>query len=110
MCFFFVPTGFKESLHFIHIREERLVLLIQSLIRGPRGRVKFYVLCCHSPPLSAPSYQARGPFRVLAHGSRKEGLREFVNRHHLILLGTIRRGVMPDHHFNFVLFQPLQRG
>ena len=74
-----MPTGFEEPLHFIHIREERLVLLIQSLVSGPCGRVEFDVLCAHKYPVkSALPYQARGPLRVLAHESRKEGLREFV--------------------------------
>ena len=79
MYFFLMSTGFEESLHFIHIRQQRLVLLIQPLVCGPCGRIEFDVLCAHKYPVkSAPSYQARGPLRVLAHESRKEGLREFV--------------------------------
>ena len=76
-----MPARFKESLHFIHICEEYLVLLIQSLVSGPCGRVEFHVLCAHKYPVkSALPYQARGPLRVLAHEPRKEGLREFIDR------------------------------
>ena len=102
MCFFFVPARFKESLHFIHICEEYLILLIQSLIRGPCGRVEFHVLCCHSPPLSTPLLPGERAITHPGMRARKEGLREFVDR-----CGGVHVLKLRHHHFKSILLQPL---
>ena len=68
--------------YFIHILSRCLVFLIQSLIYAAHvGWSSFISFCRHSPPLSAlPRTRRGGPLRVLVHGSRKEGLREVVDR------------------------------
>ena len=45
-----MPARFQQSFNLIHIRQQRLVLLIQSLVCGPCGRVEFDVLCAHKYP------------------------------------------------------------